>query len=330
MKRVIIVEKSLNSEIFQAKVLVNIDIKEFIPNEVPLDLAIFNSPSFYEYNRSQFSKYLTISCNDKFAGVFSFRSEDGKEFHSPVKGTFGGLEFIDNIKLEDMNNIIKSLKRYLVKYGARRISVIEKPFSYNFTLSTKLFNSYLSNGFRVGNQEINYTIEVDGNPLFNKMAYSHKKKWKRCRQNDFVVNQVFSEREIIKCYEIIAENRADKNRELSMSLVQILEMYKKFPSDIIFFLMSFEGKPVASSICIRLSKNVLYVFYWGDKLETRPYSPIVFLASYIYKFAHDLGISLLDIGTSTQLGIPMYSLCQFKERLGCQMSPRITYEYSYV
>ena len=37
------------------------------------------------------------------------------------------------------------------------------------------------------------------------------------------------------------------------------------------------------------------------------------------------GISLIDIGTSTVDGVPNFGLCDFKESIGCNCSPKINF-----
>ena len=66
------------------------------------------------------------------------------------------------------------------------------------------------------------------------------------------------------------------------------------------------------------------VFYWGDLPEAHAMSPVAFLADNLYKYCQREGITLLDIGTATDKGMPNVGLMTFKERLGCTPSPKLT------
>ena len=49
-----------------------------------------------------------------------------------------------------------------------------------------------------------------------------------------------------------------------------------------------------------------------------------YLSYKIFEFYNSKGIEILDIGISTECGIPNYGLCEFKENIGCDASSRFT------
>ena len=81
---------------------------------------------------------------------------------------------------------------------------------------------------------------------------------------------------------------------------------------------------LASAICIRISPDILYVFYWGDADGTSTLSPVVVLAAGIYERCQMLGIRLLDAGISTDQGRLNEGLRTFKRNLGFAESSRLT------
>ena len=56
---------------------------------------------------------------------------------------------------------------------------------------------------------------------------------------------------------------------------------------------------------------------------------INFLAYQLIQYYTKKGIKILDIGISTEDGIPNYGLCDFKESIGCFLSSKIIFtEYN--
>ena len=105
----------------------------------------------------------------------------------------------------------------------------------------------------------------------------------------------------------------------------IEQMVTTFPDRLVFFGVFAGRDMIASSICIRLSPTVLYVFYWGDLPGWEEYSPVSLLAMTIYDYARRNGYLQLDLGTSTIDGVPNYGLINFKREMGCQESLKLTF-----
>ena len=92
------------------------------------------------------------------------------------------------------------------------------------------------------------------------------------------------------------------------------------------FFGAFDGsKMIASSICVKVNSSVLYVFYWGDLSGYEHLSPVTLLAQCIYDYAQQARFTLVDFGTATRGGVPIYSLLNFKREIGCFPSPKPTY-----
>ena len=81
---------------------------------------------------------------------------------------------------------------------------------------------------------------------------------------------------------------------------------------------------VASSICIRVSSDVLYVFYWGEIEGFESFSPVSFLAAHIYDYCVERAYQCLDAGTASVDGIPNVGLASYKKKLGFQETLKIT------
>ena len=62
-------------------------------------------------------------------------------------------------------------------------------------------------------------------------------------------------------------------------------MMKLFPEEVLLFGVN--NLLVASSICIKINNDILYVFYWADGPNMQQYSPVALLAKNIYDFCQE-------------------------------------------
>ncbi len=303
----------------------SITIQCTIPNEVPNWCAIFNHPHFYHLHKTDASFFISILVENKLIGVCHFTEIEPSTYRSPYRGTYGNISFKEELDLQLKNNCIDELLLFLKSKNVKKIEIVAEPFSHNIHNSSSLFTIYLSKGFTITNQEINHTLEVTNEPLIEKMMRNNKKRLNKCEREHFVFEQVHSNEDIETVYQTIKENREGKGYKVSMTLPQIMEMYKLFPENMFFFKASQNGNDAASSICLKLNNTVLYVFYWGDRKGFEQYSPVVYLANGIYNFAQKNQFKLIDVGTSSIHGEPNYGVATFKENLGFSISPKLTY-----
>ena len=131
--------------------------------------------------------------------------------------------------------------------------------------------------------------------------------------------------ELSDAYELILDNTCRKGYKLSMTWDRVREMTEIFGDRIYGFGVFRETQPAAASITIRVSRDVVYVFYWGDAAGFSGVSPIILLAETIYEHARAEGARWVDIGTSTNEGAPNYGLIHFKRNLGCEASLKLAY-----
>lgn len=302
-----------------------VSVLNIIPNETPDWCDLFNHPDFYNLHKTKSSVYLSFYLDSKLIGLIHFTETENLTYRSPYRGTYGNISFKEGLDLQVKYECVEKLEAHMKALGAKNIEILSEPFSHHLHNSASLFNVYLSRGFEIHRQEINHTLSVDQHLLIEKMMRNNKKRLNKCERENFIFEQVFSDDEIKKVYLTIKENRESKGYKVSMDLGQIMEMYSVFPNDIYFFKASQNRENCAASICMRLNKNVLYVFYWGDKPGFEQYSPVAFLANGIYAFAQQRNFVLIDAGTSSINGLPNFGVATFKENLGFTISPKITY-----
>lgn len=109
-----------------------------------------------------------------------------------------------------------------------------------------------------------------------------------------------------------------------MSWEQVQETIQITEHDI--FLLNKKGKDVAAAIVFCVDKDVYQVIYWGDIDGYSEERPMNLLAENVYEFYQQKGIQVLDIGPSTENGVPNYGLCDFKESIGVSVLIKVYFK----
>jgi len=108
-----------------------------------------------------------------------------------------------------------------------------------------------------------------------------------------------------------------------MTWNQVFSTTEIIPAD--FFLLSHNKDYVASAIIFHVAPKMVQVIYWGGLPDFAKYKTMNFLSYSIFDYYQKLGIKIIDIGTSTENGIPNYGLCEFKESIGCRISTKLSF-----
>ena len=96
------------------------------------------------------------------------------------------------------------------------------------------------------------------------------------------------------------------------------------PAD--FFLITYKNIDIAAAQIFLSSTDICQLIYWGDLRDFAHLRPMNFLAYNIFKYYSMQNIGILDLGPSTESGVPNYGLCSFKESIGCRSSLKLTLE----
>ena len=76
----------------------------------------------------------------------------------------------------------------------------------------------------------------------------------------------------------------------------------------------------------RVSGDKAQIIYWGNSPDTENLRPMNFMAYSIFNHYKGKGVKFMDIGPSTEFSIPNVGLCDFKQSIGCTVSPKISFE----
>ena len=112
-------------------------------------------------------------------------------------------------------------------------------------------------------------------------------------------------------YDLICENRSKFGRPIYMTLDNILSTGEIWPVE--FFKVESGKNIVASAIFYRNHNEICYAVYWGDNDEGRPLRAMDFLLLNLFVYYKEAGFRYMDLGISTENGIPNEGLLRFKE-----------------
>jgi hypothetical protein len=124
-------------------------------------------------------------------------------------------------------------------------------------------------------------------------------------------------------YEIIKKNRTFKGKPLNMSIDDIKSTMKIIPTDL--FLTKHNNNYIASAIVFRVNSNTLYIPFWADLPGNLELKPMNLLSAKIFEYYRNKGDAYVHIGISTENSVPNYGLCEFKESIGCTITPKFMF-----
>lgn len=287
--------------------------------------AIFNTSEFFNLHRKGKAFYFQLCLGNprQSVGVVHFTETEPGSFRSPRRGTFGGFEFSRPIRLQLIERFVDEVEQFLKDNGARRLELLEPPAYFDASNQAILANVLARRGYVPQIPDLAYLLRIDG-PLWDKLKPSRRQRIHRCQRQGITAAQVGPDRHQ-QVYDVIVENRNNRHFPVTMTYDAIQEMVHAFPDRILFFAAFDRGEIIASSICVKVSNSVLYVFYWGDRPGYEHVSPVTLLAQSIHDYAQQAGFNLIDFGTATNGGDPIYGLINFKREIGCFPSPKSTF-----
>lgn len=293
---------------------------------------IFNTPAFFKLHQTERAFYfqLTKKNSNEVIGTIHFTEISPALFKSPAKGTFGGAVTKENLAFDIYEDFITTVDKYLWLNGAKKIEIILPPMCHNPSNFSMKYNILVRHGYTVNNQELNYALTVNDEPFISKLNDANRRRHlNRCLQDGFI-SQKLDISFYLEAYTLIVENGKRRGFDFSMSYEQVMQMVNLFPEDFLFFGVFDRNALVASSICIVINYTILYIFAWGNVEGMESYSPITLLASHIYEYAQRQGFKILDIGISTYKGEPNMGLIQFKNKLGCKESLKLSFSKKHI
>lgn len=292
-----------------------------------IDPHPFISQGFIEINKSKADKVIRLLDDGERKMMGLVAGIRGDKIYSPFSAPFGGFHFRNEvIYISEIDIFIDSLKEYIRKNSLSGIEITIPPFIYHPTFSSKLINSLSRSGFKTELPEVTGWIDLEKfNNSFSKK--NTREALKKSMKNSLNFLQVSSIDEKEECYNLIKDNRAKFNRPIYMSLQDIIDISELWEVDF-FKVIDQYNNSVAAAIFYRSHKEIIHAAFWGDSDEGRNLKAIDFLAFNMWTYYKNRGYKYIDVGISTEDGIPNEGLLRFKESHDSISSLRYKFNWS--
>ena len=291
-------------------------------------IAVYNSPEFNHLNRGKADDIKCLLFTDKKICAGLIAGLKNGILASPFSAPFGGFSYANKrVKLGDIAQVVEALEIYAKKQNISGIRMTLPPQFYEDRIISKHINIFYINAFNVVNIDLNFQFdlaELDSN--YKARLWRNAKKNLRIAldNNTMTFRVCLTDGEKKAAYTVIEKNRQAKKYPLRMSFNQVMDTCEILNSD--FFLLESKHLPVAAAIVFHASPEIAQVIYWGDIPGNSSLKPMNLLAHRIFEFYKEKDFSIVDIGPSSQNSLPNHGLCEFKESIGCSISPKFTFE----
>jgi hypothetical protein len=246
---------------------------------------------------------------------------------SPFSAPFGGLHFRkENVYIGAIDSFSNSLKQYLLKRKIGKVEIILPPNLYHPSFNAKTINSLFRSGFRTSLPEITNWIDLEcfDGTFSQKNSREYYRQAERNRLS-FGLAEAENEKRLV--YELVRENRARFGRPIFMTINDILKIEKLWPVDF-FKVTTPKGELAASGIFYRFHPQICYAVFWGDNETGRPLRAMDFLSLNLWRYYKEKGYRYIDLGISTESGLPNEGLLRFKETHEALSSLRYKFTWS--
>ncbi len=284
--------------------------------------SLFHTPEFFRLHAEGKGHYFEWLDGENVVATINFTSTESNIWRSPARGTFSGYAFASELRDEDLCAFHTAVYSSISQYNPVATEILLAPMAHDPEAFSRQFYMLRSTGFEIKQCDLNYSLVVNDCPLVSRMSYGNQKRLRKC-QREGLIGQQLPLSYLPQVYETLTANRETKRRSMSMTLSQLKEMAHLFTDRIVLFGVTDKDRLAASALCLRLSPEILYIFYWGDLAGYSSFSPVVSLADTIYTYCQNEKITILDAGISTEDTTPNYGLIQFKRGLGFSESLKV-------
>ncbi len=304
-------------------------INEILPNEYATLFPashVYNSVEFAELNSCKAERVVYLSVGDskpRFGIILGRRAE---KLMSPFSAPFGSFTMKGKQRLEYMEEAVDLLLDYSRRRG-KKLSVTLPSMVYGETELSQWINIF-SRKMQTASVELNYQFPLERFDNYTTLIERNaRKNLNHALKENFVFQQLDISRleDVERMYAVINRNRAERGFPLRMTLDQVWATVSRVVTADIFVL-SHEGADVAAALVYHVASDIAQVIYWGDIRRYSQLRPMNRLTYSVFKHYREVGLRVLDIGISTEDGVPNFGLCDFKESIGCTVSLKYSFE----
>ncbi len=287
-------------------------------------IHVYEQVAFNELNKQKAAsiRYLAFADTKLRLGIILGERADG--FYSPFSAPFGGFSYRHTPSVGVFDEAISNLKQWASTQD-KPVVITLPPLFYDERSLTVCVNALSRHG-QLDYIDLNYHFPLASFADYQQILARNARKNLHHAMNEeweWIVVGQGDDKLKQEAYDVIRQNREEHGYPLRMTWSQVAETIRLIPAD--FFLLRHQGRNVAAAQVFHVAEGIAQVIYWGDKRAYSAMRPMNYLSYRIFDHYHRLGLRILDIGPSTENGIPNPGLCDFKEGIGCIATPKFRF-----
>ncbi len=291
----------------------------------------FNSVAFNELNRPKADDVRYFLFRDTKYRFGLCGGMQDCNLKAPFSAPFSSLSPVHSRwSVQQLTEALQCLDALAVEENWNSIRLTLPPAIYAPDLITATQCALLQQGYSVCFQDLNYALNLE--KLYCKnypdlLPPNGRKNIRIALNSQLDLFHCGQEKEKKRAYDVIARNRKAKGYPLRMSWEDVRKTIQLVPHD--FFLVRNNDAEIAAAQIFHVTEDIAQVIYWGDIPGHAEYKPINYLAYMLIQHYGEKKFRYLDVGPSSERGIPNYGLCDFKNSIGCQLNAKFTFEKKY-
>ena len=296
-------------------------------NKVPAKI-FFNQAQFNNLNRNKVDSVRYFLFKEKKYRFGLCVGQDDNSFFAPFSAPFATfINLRDDWSILQLEDAIKIFEEFSLNAGIKYLRFILPPSFYAESLISATQNIFIRLGYVIKYQDLNFSVRLDKNFLDNyldRIPSNGRKNLINALKNNLSLHkcETFDEKKL--AYEIIKANRLSRGYPLKMTWEQVIDTIKIVEHE--FFIVSHNDENIAAAMIFHVTEDIVQVIYWGDIPKFSALRPMNFLAYKLMNYYSEKNFKYIDVGPSTEFGVPNYGLCDFKRSVGLNVNAKFTFE----
>lgn len=285
----------------------------------------FNSPQFAMLNNLWVDEihFLLFKTNRTLLAL-TLGERDGKLL-SPFSAPYGGFSYLkDSISISSLKKALSLLFEYAMLCNCKHLSLSFPPSLYASMFLDKL--TFCCNAISQNRiLDINYHMNLLNSTLDRRQDSEYRRNLNKGKKNELTLHKCENLEEKQLCYDIIDENYTKIGYPVRIGFDPLLKISKII--DIDFFLLRNSKESYAGAIVYWITNDIVQVILWGNYSIKRGEGCMHTLSALLREYYQQRNVRILDLGPSSDNGVPNLGLCKFKESIGCDVTLKFSYSF---
>jgi len=305
--------------------IIEISPKQF-KHLFPNDPHPFISEEFLFLNKGKVDKIVRLVEDQPKVHIGLVAGIKDGVFNTSFSSPFGGFHYRrESIHVSAIDQFLEKLIKYFENNRIGKANLSLPPSLYQESFNAKIINALIRFGFSMQLPEITSWINLNNfNDRFS--TKSSREFYNQAVRNKLQFNILSDIDAKRTAYDLIKESRARFNRPIYMDFNDIMNTGELLPVDF-FGVTSATGDLLSAMILYRFPNKIVYAVLSGDAEEGRNLRAVDFMFFNIFDHYKSEGFWYIDVGTSTESGIPNGGLLRFKEEREAVSSLRFSFSW---